>query len=177
CLVRTPSHRTSLNARAGRTLLSEGWRSAQPIVDSSKWTQEFLKYSVRVKRVGQEGPTHTCIADCALCEVCVVDEHIFREHKGKQNMRARLILVLLLLFAVTAMSQTDPAVNPDSATFDPDGTAHVTRVVPMPSTVSPEAQKWLKEIEHEAPQPKDLADLRARTDAWQKSQSAEASRL
>ena len=92
-------------------------------------------------------------------------------------MRARLIWVLLLLFAVTAMSQTNPAVNPDSATFDPDGTAHVTRVVPMPSTVTPEAQKWLKEIEHEAPQPKDLAELRARTDAWQKSQSAEARRL
>ena len=78
-------------------------------------------------------------------------------------MRARLILILPLLFAVAAMSQTNPAVNPDSATFDPDGTAHVTRVVPMPSTVSPEAQRWLKEIEHEAPQPKDLAELRART--------------
>jgi len=92
-------------------------------------------------------------------------------------MRARLILILPLLFAVAAMSQTNPAVNPDSATFDPDGTAHVTRVVPMPSTVSPEAQRWLKEIEHEAPQPKDLAELRAHTDAWQKAQSAEARRL
>jgi len=47
----------------------------------------------------------------------------------------------------------------------------------MPSTVSPEAQKWLKKIEHEGPQPKDLAELRAHTDAWQKSQSAEAMRL
>lgn len=92
-------------------------------------------------------------------------------------MRARLNLIVLLLLAVTAMSQTKPAANPDSATFDPDGTAHVTRVVPMPSTVSPETQKWLKEIEHEEPQPKDLAELRAHTDAWQKSQSAEARRL
>ncbi len=92
-------------------------------------------------------------------------------------MHARLILALLLWSAVAARSQTNRVANPDSATFDPDGTAHVTRVVPMPSTVSPEAQKWLKEIEHEEPQPKDLAELRAHTDAWQKSQSAEARRL
>jgi len=92
-------------------------------------------------------------------------------------MDARLILALLLWSAVAALSPTNRAANPDSATFDPDGTAHVTRVVPMPSTVSPEAQKWLKEIEHEEPQPKDLAELRAHTDAWQKSQSAEARRL
>ncbi len=92
-------------------------------------------------------------------------------------MHARLILALLFWSAVAAMSQTNRAAKPDSATFDPDGTAHVTRVVPMPSTVSPEAQKWLKEIEHEEPQPKDLAELRAHTDAWQKSQSAEARRL
>jgi epsilon-lactone hydrolase len=92
-------------------------------------------------------------------------------------MRARLILILPLFLSVTAMSQTNPPANPDSATFDPDGTAHVTRVVSMPSTVSAEAQKWLKEIEHEEPQPKDLVELRAHTEAWQKSQSAEARRL
>jgi len=92
-------------------------------------------------------------------------------------MHARLILALLFWSAVAAMSQTNRAAKPDSATFDPDGTAHVIRVVPMPSTVSAEAQKWLKEIEHEEPQPKDLAERRAHTDAWQKSQSAEARRL
>jgi acetyl esterase/lipase len=47
----------------------------------------------------------------------------------------------------------------------------------MPSTVSPEAQQWLKDIEHDQSQPKDLAEIRARTAAWQKSQSAEAKRL
>src|SRR5260370_37243806 len=91
-------------------------------------------------------------------------------------MHARLILALLFWSAVAAMSQTNRVANPDSATFDPDGTAHVTRVVPMPSTVSPEAQKWLKEIEHEEPQPKDLAELPAPTAAWQKSQSAQVRR-
>src|SRR5437773_1624663 len=70
---------------------------------------------------------------------------------------------------------TDP--NPDISTFDPDGTAHITRVVPMPATVSPEAQKWLKEIEGDSPHDTTLAERRARTDRWQQSQSAEAKRL
>jgi len=92
-------------------------------------------------------------------------------------MRCGLTLVLLFSLAVAAIAQTNSAANPDSATFDPDGTAHITRVVPMPSTVTPEAQNWLKEIERESAPPKDLAENRARTDAWQKSQSAEAKRL
>jgi len=92
-------------------------------------------------------------------------------------MRIVLNFAFLFLLTVSAMTQTSPPANPDSATFDPDGTAHVTRLVPMPSTVSPEAQQWLKDIERESPQPKDLGELRARTDAWQKSQSAEAKRL
>jgi len=83
----------------------------------------------------------------------------------------------MLLLAVSAAAQTTAAPNSDSATFDPDGTAHIVRVVPMPSTVSPEAQQWLKEIEQESPQSKDLADIRAGTDAWRKKDSAEALRL
>ena len=92
-------------------------------------------------------------------------------------MCVRRNLAFLFLLTVPAATQSNPPANSDSASFDPDGTAHITRVVPMPSTVSPEAQNWLKEIEHEASQPKDLAELRAHTDAWQKSQSAEAKRL
>jgi epsilon-lactone hydrolase len=92
-------------------------------------------------------------------------------------MRPGVSFVFLLLLNIPARTQATPGLNPDSATFDPDGTVHVTRVVPMPSTVSPEAQQWLKDIEREQPEPKDLAEIRARTDAWQKSQSAEAKRL
>lgn len=83
----------------------------------------------------------------------------------------------MLLLAVSGSAQTTAASNSDSATFDPDGTAHIIRVVPMPSTVGPEAQQWLKEIEQESPQSKDLADIRAGTDAWRKKDSAEALRL
>jgi epsilon-lactone hydrolase len=81
-----------------------------------------------------------------------------------------ILLVSISLSGFYATAQTATA-DPDSATFDPDGTAHIIRVVPMPPTVSPEAQQWLKEIEHEAPQPKDLAEQRARTDAWRKRDS------
>lgn len=92
-------------------------------------------------------------------------------------MKTLLCSVSVLLFAACALAQTSAAPNPDSATFDRDGTARIVRVVPMPSTVSPEAQQWLKEIEHQGPQSKDLAEIRAGTDAWRKRDSAEARKL
>jgi len=83
------------------------------------------------------------------------------------------VLILFLGFAISGAAQT----NPDSATFDPDGTAHITRAVPMPNTVSPGAQQWLKQIEHETSQERDLAERRKRTDEWRARDSAEARRL
>jgi len=90
------------------------------------------------------------------------------------------LVVLFVLFffdAIPAVTQVTPPANPDSSSFDPDGTAHITRVVPMPSTVSPEAQQWLKDIERETLQATNLAERRAQTERWQKSQSAEARRI
>ena len=92
-------------------------------------------------------------------------------------MRISLNLALSFLLTATAVAQTVPPANPDTATFDPDGTAHITRVVPMPTTISPEAQQWLKDIESEQTQTATLAERRANTERWQKSQSAEAKRL
>src|SRR6266700_4581319 len=102
------------------------------------------------------------------------------KHPSQDSGGNKLIAKCLARFFVApllALAQGATAPNQDSATFDTDGTAHVTRVIPMPSTVSAEAQQWLKEIERETPQPKDLAEIRAHTDAWQKSQSAEAKKL
>lgn len=96
-----------------------------------------------------------------------------RGNKMRRIVRYSLLAILVILCRGFAQN----SVNPDAATFDPDGTAHITRVVPMPRTVSPEAQQWLKEIEHESSQPKDLAALRARTDEWRKKDSAEARRF
>lgn len=65
----------------------------------------------------------------------------------------------------------------DGATFEADGTAHITRVVPMPSTVSSEAQKWLASLTQKRNAPQTLEQRRAGTDEWRKRQSAEARRL
>lgn len=92
-------------------------------------------------------------------------------------MKRLLCCVSVLLIAAFASAQSSDTPNPDSATFDPDGTAHIVRVVPMPSTVSPEAQKWLKEIEKESPQQGDLAAIRAGVDEWRKKDAAEARKL
>jgi epsilon-lactone hydrolase len=89
--------------------------------------------------------------------------------------RIKVALSVAVVFTSASLLAENP--NPDTSTFDADGTAHITRVVPMPTTVSPEAQKWLKEIESETPISSTLSERRARTEKWQKSQSAEARRL
>jgi len=80
----------------------------------------------------------------------------------------------LCLPAAAQSNSTPPA---DSASFDVDGTAHVTRVVPIPSTVSPQAQEWLASLAKKKSQPQTLAERRIATDAWRKWGSAEARRL
>jgi len=91
----------------------------------------------------------------------------------------------LFTFAAFAIAQSLAAqsnlAQPDSATFDADGTAHVTRVVPMPTTLSPEAQKWLASLGIAQAQrksgPETLAERRARTDIWRAQDSAEARKI
>jgi monoterpene epsilon-lactone hydrolase len=55
----------------------------------------------------------------------------------------------------------------DSSTIAPDGTAYVTRVVPVPTTISPEAQKVLARVESDAAVPQTLEQRRIGTDRWQ----------
>jgi monoterpene epsilon-lactone hydrolase len=89
-----------------------------------------------------------------------------------------LHLVAAIAFAPTLAAQSSPVAPRDSATFDPDGTAHITRVIPMPSTVSPEAQKWLDSLDQQkVGPPETLAERRTHTDAWRKMDSAEARKL
>jgi monoterpene epsilon-lactone hydrolase len=84
--------------------------------------------------------------------------------------------VALALCLPAAAQSTSPS-SADSASFDPDGTAHVTRVVPMPSTISPEAQEWLASLATKKSQTQTLAERRVATDAWRKRGSAEARNL
>jgi epsilon-lactone hydrolase len=88
--------------------------------------------------------------------------------------RAHHLVALLLAICSAAVSQTNPPAEKDSATFDPDGTAHVTRIVPAPTTISPEAQQWLASLAHSTPGPESLAERRKRTDIWRAQDSAEA---
>src|SRR3984893_2877900 len=74
----------------------------------------------------------------------------------------------------TAPADTAPV---DSATFDPDGTTHITRIVPMPTTVSPQAQEYLTGLTKKSTAAQTLEERRARTDEWRKRQSAEAKRV
>jgi len=86
-------------------------------------------------------------------------------------------ITALYLFAAVSLAPALVAQSApqDSASFDADGTAHITRVIPEPATVSPEAQKWLDSLNQQkvAP-PESLAERRTHTDAWSKMDSAEA---
>ncbi len=74
-----------------------------------------------------------------------------------------------------ASAQTDAngckCTPPQSNTsfVDEHGTTHVTRVVPVPDDVSPEAQKSLSEPRSDTPEPYDVAKDRAQADDWQKN--------
>lgn len=85
-----------------------------------------------------------------------------------------LLLLISLLLPVLLASCARPAA--DSATFDANGTAHLARVVPMPSTISPEAQKWLDSLARQKYSRQTLAERRASTDKWRRDQSAVARR-
>ncbi len=92
-------------------------------------------------------------------------------------MKKRMSALALIALSAGVTAQSKPASQADSATFDADGTAHITRVVPMPTTVSPEAQTWLESLTHTTPGPETLAERRARTDAWRAQDSADARKL
>jgi epsilon-lactone hydrolase len=86
---------------------------------------------------------------------------------------ASLVGLVLGLSAFVA-AQSSSTSQQDSATFDPDGTAHITRVVPMPQTISPGAQKWLASLNHQGHGSQTLAERRSTTDLWRARDSAEA---
>jgi monoterpene epsilon-lactone hydrolase len=89
-------------------------------------------------------------------------------------MRARrrqllLAVITVSLTAYQARSQQTSAKadETDSSRIAADGTAYVTRVVPVPTTISPEAQKMLARVVSDALAPQTLEQRRAQTDKWQ----------
>lgn len=55
----------------------------------------------------------------------------------------------------------------NSSYIDENGTAHITRIVPVPKTVSPEAQQSLGRRQSDAAKPESIAERRSHTDTWQ----------
>ncbi len=88
------------------------------------------------------------------------------------------LTVVLCISAATAFAQRcEPGCvsQSNSAVIGPDGTARITRVIPNPETVSPEARKSL--ARQPGPAAKSLPENRARTDAFRIRRSADARKL
>jgi monoterpene epsilon-lactone hydrolase len=84
-------------------------------------------------------------------------------------MKFLAAFVLLLPFAVSAQQATTAAQAPtrDSSYIDAKGTAHITRVVPLPQSLSPQAKASLAHRVSDANSPQTLEDRRHGTDVWQ----------
>jgi monoterpene epsilon-lactone hydrolase len=89
-------------------------------------------------------------------------------------MPSRLRRVLVIPAFLCAAGLWVAAAAQDTATFDPDGTAHITRVVPEPALVSKEARTWLDSLTHANRGPETLAQRRESTDKWRVADSTEA---
>jgi monoterpene epsilon-lactone hydrolase len=83
----------------------------------------------------------------------------------------RLAAAALFLCCSLALGQQGTtaaqAPNRDTSYIDPSGTAHITRVIPVPADLSPEAKKMLARPVSDAAKPESLAVRRKGTDLWQ----------
>jgi acetyl esterase/lipase len=82
-----------------------------------------------------------------------------------------LAVTAALLPIVTHAQQTD------TSTIASDGTAYITRVVPVPTTISPEAQKVLSRAVSDAAVPQTLEQRRIATDKWQAGAGEDSKKL
>jgi epsilon-lactone hydrolase len=89
---------------------------------------------------------------------------------------AATLLLLVMPAAVAQQSQPTPVPQSDTCAVDQDGTAHITRVIPVPGTISPEAQKLISRAGPSGAEPT-LAERRSRTDAFRVGRAAEARKL
>jgi acetyl esterase/lipase len=98
---------------------------------------------------------------------------------GKQRRRLSFAAVSFWLATCQGFAQQSSGDVPrtDSSKIGPDGTAYVTRVVPVPTTISPEAQKVLARVVSDAVVPQTLEQRRAGTDKWQAGAGEASKRL
>ena len=91
------------------------------------------------------------------------------------SLSPRVSVPLVFLACTLACAQQPAAPRPttaaeaptrDTSYIDADGTARVTRVIPVPKTISPEAQKVLARQQPDQGPPEPLAERRKRTDEY-----------
>ena len=88
------------------------------------------------------------------------------------------IIVLVLAGSVSAQQPPcNDAKQTDSSKIAPDGTAYVTRVVPVPTTISAEARKMLARVVSDAAAPETLEQRRTGTNQWQASVGEESRKM
>ncbi len=97
----------------------------------------------------------------------------------KHRISLALTVLLALLASSAAFAQEAPCNSKEtnSSKIASDGTAYVTRIVPVPTTVSPEAQKMLARYESDASVPRTLEQRRTGTDQWQAGVGEQFKRL
>lgn len=102
---------------------------------------------------------------------------VFMLSTGRITVFACLLAVQLTLAQQPSPTTASEAPNRDTSYIDANGTAHITRVVPVPQDLSPEAQKFIsKPAPDEAP-PEPLATRRSRMEEWGSRANAEWSKL
>jgi monoterpene epsilon-lactone hydrolase len=88
--------------------------------------------------------------------------------RANQYFLLSILSASLLASPLLAQDATAAARHVDSSTIGADGTAFVTRVVPVPETISAEARKWLGRIVSDAAAPEPTVEqARAGVDKWQ----------
>jgi epsilon-lactone hydrolase len=92
-------------------------------------------------------------------------------------MKRSWLPALAGVVAAALCVKSNAAQEKNTATFDEDGTAHVTRVIHPPATISPEAQKWMDSLRKNVAHDSSLEERRKRTDEWRARQSAVAKKL
>src|ERR1700727_3394117 len=91
-----------------------------------------------------------------------------------QSRVTQVACLLSLLTACSAWGQTGTpaattaatAVSHNSSYIEPDGTAHVGRIVPVPQSLSPQAQATLRQPAMDGDVPEPLEKRRAMLDAY-----------
>src|SRR5579863_6699031 len=95
-------------------------------------------------------------------------------------LMSHLLFALLLASAMLQAQQpttAEEAPRRDTSYIDAQGTVHVTRVVPVPKTISAEAQRRLSRAEPDQGPPQSLAERRKGTDAYTARARVEWSRI